>query len=678
MPTSLLMKATIGPCVSAALIALGLFGGRLFAGPMGSAFTYQGRLNEGGNPANGNYDLQFAVFDASSSGNQLGSTLTNTATAVSNGLFTVTLDFGAGVFTGASRWLAIGVRTNGSGPFVPLNPLEPILPGPYAIMANSASNLLGTLPSSQLAGTYSSPVTFSAASGSFSGSISGDGSGLTNLSASQLVTGTVADARLSVRVPLLNGTNLFTGTNAFAGVAMLTNGSNVLKGTFSGNGAGLTNLTVPATSLTGVIPLAQLPPAVVTNNASGVTLTGTFAGNGGGLTNLPSGSTWQVVTGASQQAQPNSGYIAGSTSLVTITLPTSPAIGDIIRVTGAGAGGWQIAQNAGQSILGANLGLVGANWTARGSSLNWRCLASSADGAKLVAGVDGGQIYTSTDSGVTWTPRFVSGPWYAVTSSADGTKLVAAAFNGAIYTSTDSGTNWTPRTGSGQWYSVASSADGTKLVAAVLNGLIYTSTDSGVNWTARTGNGQWYSVASSSDGTKLVAVIYGGQIYTSTNSGTSWAPQATTQYWYSIASSADGTKLVAVVAGGQIYTSTDSGVTWLPRDSSRQWYSVASSTDGTKLVAVAYQGQIYTSTDSGATWTPRDSNRPWYSAASSADGITLVAVVYGGQIYTSGPAATTPGTAGYLLGGQTTAVELQYIGNGQFLPLSHEGAFSVY
>ena len=89
-------------------------------------------------------------------------------------------------------------------------------------------------------------------------------------------------------------------------------------------------------------------------------------------------------------------------------------------------------------------------------------------------------------------------------------------------------------------------------------------------------------------------------------------------------------------------------------------------------------GRFTLSSDSGATWTPRDSSRPWYAAASSGDGAKLAAVVYGGQIYTSGSATTTPGVSGYLLGGQNSAIELQYIGNNQFLPLSHEGAFTAY
>src|SRR6185295_5914873 len=120
-----------------------------------------------------------------------------------------------------------------------------------------------------------------------------------------------------------------------------------------------------------------------------------------------------------------------------------------------------------------------------------------------------------------------------------------------------------------------------------------------------------------------------------------------------------------------IDTSTDSGANWTARESSRNWQSVASSSDGSKLVAVVYSGQIYTSTDSGANWTARGSSTLWISVASSADGSTLVAEVYDGQIYTSS-ANSTPGTGGYVIGGQSTAIELQYIGNKQFLPLSHE------
>jgi hypothetical protein len=123
----------------------------------GTAFSYQGRLNDGTNPATRVYDLRFTVYDAVTNGNAWG-VLTNAATAVSNGLFAVTLDFGAGVFTGPGRWLQLDVRTNGAAAFTTLVPRQPLLPVPYAVMANSASNLLGTLPAAQLSGTFVSPT----------------------------------------------------------------------------------------------------------------------------------------------------------------------------------------------------------------------------------------------------------------------------------------------------------------------------------------------------------------------------------------------------------------------------------------------------------------------------------------------------------------------------------------
>ena len=109
----------------------------------GTAFTYQGQLSDNGTPANGSYDLTFAVFDALTMGTQVSATLTMAATSVSNGLFTVALDFGQGVFTGDPRWLEVGVSTHGSGgAFTTLTPRQAITPTPYAILANTASNVV--------------------------------------------------------------------------------------------------------------------------------------------------------------------------------------------------------------------------------------------------------------------------------------------------------------------------------------------------------------------------------------------------------------------------------------------------------------------------------------------------------------------------------------------------------
>ena len=96
-----------------------------------TAFSYQGRLNDNGSPASGVYDLRFAVYDsANSPGILIAGPVTNSATGVTNGLFTVTLDFGDGVFTGPARWLELDVRTNGGGPFTTLLPRQPLLSCP--------------------------------------------------------------------------------------------------------------------------------------------------------------------------------------------------------------------------------------------------------------------------------------------------------------------------------------------------------------------------------------------------------------------------------------------------------------------------------------------------------------------------------------------------------------------
>src|SRR5690242_7149485 len=93
-----------------ALIVFELVGVLVAQTPLGTAFTYQGRLIDAGAPANGGYDLQFGLFEAASGGNAIGNTLTQTNVNVAAGVFTVLIDFGPSAFNGNARWLQIGVR----------------------------------------------------------------------------------------------------------------------------------------------------------------------------------------------------------------------------------------------------------------------------------------------------------------------------------------------------------------------------------------------------------------------------------------------------------------------------------------------------------------------------------------------------------------------------------------
>jgi hypothetical protein len=165
----------------------------LFA--QGTAFSYQGRLFDGSNAANGAYDLTFALFDASSNGVQSGLTLTNDATPVSNGLFAVTLDFGGGIFNGTNLWLAIGVRTNGGGAFTALA-RQQILPVPYALYASNAATAASAT---------------SVAAGAVTGaSIAPGAITATNIASGQVVKSLNG---LTDGVLLAAGTNVLIGTN---------------------------------------------------------------------------------------------------------------------------------------------------------------------------------------------------------------------------------------------------------------------------------------------------------------------------------------------------------------------------------------------------------------------------------------------------------------------------------
>lgn len=108
---------------------------------IGTAFSFQGTLEDGGLPANGLYDLQFQLKTAG--GSNVGSPLIFEDQLVSNGVFTIELDFGSTAFAGADRRIGMAVRAGASaGAFTPLLPDLPVSTAPYAQVATDAFSAL--------------------------------------------------------------------------------------------------------------------------------------------------------------------------------------------------------------------------------------------------------------------------------------------------------------------------------------------------------------------------------------------------------------------------------------------------------------------------------------------------------------------------------------------------------
>jgi hypothetical protein len=587
------------------LAALLFLSAALNLSAQGTAISYQGRLSDSGELANTNYDFRFAVFSAPTNGTMISLWLTNSAVPVSNGLFNVILNFGPGVFNGPANgsndWLDISVRAIGATSFTELTPRQPILPVPYAIFATSASNLLGTLQATQLvgtiassviSGTYSNGVNFVNGTNSFAG----NGASLTNLNASNLASGTVADARLAADVALLDQNQTYTGTNTFNSPVTFNKGDTFnASNTFTGP-----NSFSGANSFSGV--------NTFTNN--GNSFFGNFFGNG--LVG------WIPVYGNATNAMRDAGYLLLNSGFTTVLLPATASLsnGDIIRVSGGGAGGWRVVANSGQSIIG--------NFTSYSNCL----------------------------------PALKTGGSYSdVAASADGVHMfyVGVTFTG-VYASSDSGENWSQLTGinpSGYYYSIACSANGRTVYAAPTSGKIMVSTDGGATWSA---------TAAAEAGSAISCSANGSQLFTN-----------------NYACSGNGTYL-AKVAAGSLSFSTNSGTSWIPINNAPASAScVAASSDCTRLVMGASDGLLYASANQGLTWTAlTTTNSYWTGAWMSPDGSKLAAsatangLIDGGIFYSS--VSTQPNLISTnVIGSQGSAVELQYIGGGQFVPAGSTG-----
>jgi len=108
------------------------------AAPLGTEFTYQGVLSDGGAPAAGTFDFRFFVYDAEAGGSQVGLMVLVGDLAVTDGRISTQLDFG-NVFDGTALWLEVGVRDGVStGAYTVLSPRQELTAAPFAQHAATA------------------------------------------------------------------------------------------------------------------------------------------------------------------------------------------------------------------------------------------------------------------------------------------------------------------------------------------------------------------------------------------------------------------------------------------------------------------------------------------------------------------------------------------------------------
>lgn len=135
-----------------------------------------------------------------------------------------------------------------------------------------------------------------------------------------------------------DGAGTFTSSSVTNNAVLLGGAANAIQSLALSNGQlaiGNTGGTPAAATLTAGTGVS------ITNGAGSITVSAA----GGGL-------SWSVVTGLSQAAAVNNGYIANNVGQVVVTLPAVSAVGDMIAVTGINnPTGWRIAQNAGNQIF---------------------------------------------------------------------------------------------------------------------------------------------------------------------------------------------------------------------------------------------------------------------------------------------------------------------------------------
>jgi len=393
--------------------------------PMGTAWTYQGRLMDANGPADGVFEFEFKLYDSPTGGNQLESTFSLCGIDVIDGYFTVELDFGSEVFDSNECWLEIGVRPGDSvEPFTTLSPRQRMAPTPYAL---------------QTRGIFVDDEPYIV---NYPGTWTAKESNRMWRSVAMSADGTKQ-----------------TAVAAFGQIYISTDSGNTWTAKESNRMWEAVAMSADGTIQTAVVYGGQ----IYVSTDSGNTWTPKESDRYWRSVAMSADGTKQTAVGQNLQI-----YVSTDSGNTWI-------VWDLWR-------NWQsVAMSAdgtiqtavvygGQIYVSTN---SGKSWTAKESDRQWISVAISADGIKQTAVVYNGQIYVSTDSGNTWSAKESSRGWYSVAMSADGTRQTAVVNNGQVYISPDSGNTWVAKESNREWFSVAMSADWTKHTAVVNNGQIH-------------------------------------------------------------------------------------------------------------------------------------------------------------------------------------------------------------
>jgi hypothetical protein len=309
-----------------------------------TAFTYQGQLRDAGTNANGAYTMIFKLYDAVTSGNQIGSAITNSPT-LGNGLFTVNLDFGAGAFNGSARWLDITI-TNG-GVTQTLSPRVQVLPAPYAQFAAVAATVTnGAITTAQMAAN--SVTTANLANGAVTNrSLTANAVNATNIASGQVVKS-------------LNGLTDNVILSAGANVALFTNG-NALQ-----LSAGVPKIQGFMSSGTFIVPtnvtriMVELWGGGGGGGAGGYGFSGGGGGSGGyalNVFNVTPGASYPVTIGSGG----GGGASGGTTSFGALMSAGGGSQGAAASALDDGSGGEGGSSSGGLFPSGGNNGGDGNN-----------------------------------------------------------------------------------------------------------------------------------------------------------------------------------------------------------------------------------------------------------------------------------------------------------------------------